>query len=172
MKKFSLFLFTLVGSLAFMSMEAQNYSAPNNPSMSSSRIEWISNFGNAQQQASQTGKPILIFFTGSNWCTWCIKLEREVLNTSEFAQAVGDKFIFVKADFPDYTEEALAASPYRSIMQRYHVEAFPTLVIINPNGQLLFNMSYEAGGPRNYVQKLLQKLNSSRPSNQNNYYYR
>jgi thioredoxin-related protein len=163
MKKqlFSL-LFSACATLAAVPLLAQKDASPAYPSSPyTGSIKWNNNFADAQQQARATGKPLFIFFTGSGWCSWCIKLEDQVLNRDEFIKMVSDRFIFVKADFPDYTEDAIMSSPYRPVMERYGVESFPTIVVTDSNGKQLFTTGYLAGGPINYANKLLNKLNES-----------
>lgn len=66
----------------------------------SQRIHWLDHYDTATSQARQTSQPILILFTGTNWCPACIKLEKQVLSNSRFAQALADRLIFLKQSFP------------------------------------------------------------------------
>lgn len=135
---------------------------PNQVQSLSRQLNWLRNYEEAVAQSQATGKPIVILFTGTSWCPACMKLEREVLTKPEFAQAVGNRFIFVKAEFPDYAEEAIMRSPYYSLIKSHGIEAFPTMVIVNANGQRLYTVNYQAGGPGVYINELLQKLDGSR----------
>jgi thiol:disulfide interchange protein len=134
----------------------------------SSSLNWSRSYQDAVAQAQSTSKPIVILFTGINWCPACMKLEREVLTRPEFAQAVGNRFVFLKAEFPDYVEEAMANSPYRPLLDRYGVDSFPTMVVVNASGQRLYTVNYQAGGPEAYIRELMQKLNNASNSNFNN----
>jgi thiol-disulfide isomerase/thioredoxin len=140
------------------SYEAGNYTnvAPSN------KINWMKSYSDAVAMSQSSSKPIVILFTGTGWCPACMKLEREVLSNPEFAQAVGQKFVFLKAEFPDYNESAVMASPYKPLVDRYGINAFPTIVVINANGQQLYTVNYREGGPQMYAQELLQKLNQAR----------
>jgi cytochrome oxidase Cu insertion factor (SCO1/SenC/PrrC family) len=88
-----------------------------------------------------------------------MKLERQVLQRPEFAQAVGQFFIFLKAEFPVYSESAIASSPYKALLDRYNVNNFPTMIVVNADGQQLYTVNYREGGPQAYIQDLLQNLN-------------
>jgi thioredoxin-related protein len=134
--------------------------APMTPQAPVASIDWRTSIPDVADRALASSKPILIFFTGTGWCTWCTKLEQEVFHQPEFAQMVGNRFIFMKADFPDYSDEALARSPYKGIMDRYRVDSFPTVVVVDKNGNHLFSMSYMPGGARNFANQLLQRLNA------------
>lgn len=132
------------------------------PTVSSNQINWLRTYSEAVALSQSTSKPIAILFTGTGWCPACMKLERAVLNHPEFAQAVAQKFVFLKAEFPDYSESAVMASPYKPLLDRYGVNAFPTIIVVNANGQMLFTVNYREGGPQIYAQELLQKLNQGR----------
>ena len=65
-----------------------------------SQLRWHNNYQEALDLAKRTSRPVVLFFTGSDWCGWCNKLEKEVLDTADFQQNAGDKMIFVKLDYP------------------------------------------------------------------------
>lgn len=124
-------------------------------------LPWATKHAEVMEKAQKENKPVILFFTGTGWCTWCVKLEREVLDMPEFANALNNQFLFLKADFPNPSEPAIASSQYKPLMDRYHVDGFPTLVVVNAKGDELFTMGYEAGGPQKYAEKLLMKLRMS-----------
>src|SRR5690606_3247028 len=64
------------------------------------QIRWYTNYNEAAAAAKNANKPLLLFFTGSDWCGWCKKMHQEVFASADFAQAVGNDFIFVEIDFP------------------------------------------------------------------------
>lgn len=140
--------------------QARNYPASSMgyQSAPSSNIQWLRNYSEAVSLSQSTSKPIAILFTGTAWCPACMKLERAVLTHPEFIQRVANRFVFLKAEFPDYSESAVNASPYKSLLDRYGVTAFPTIVVVNANGQQLFTVNYREGGPHVYAQELLNKL--------------
>jgi thiol:disulfide interchange protein len=142
---------------------------PNQAPSPSNQINWLRSYSDAVALSQSTSKPIVILFTGTGWCPACMKLERQVITRPEFAQAVGQKFVFLKAEFPDYSEGSVMASPYKPLLDRYGVDAFPTIVVINANGQLLYTVNYREGGPQMYAQELLQKLNQAGNANTMNY---
>lgn len=82
--------------ILFLIVSALTYQVP----IRAENIHWLTNFDEAVNQSRNTSKPVLILFTGSDWCTWCTRLEKEVFSTNEFAQAASDSFIFLKLDFP------------------------------------------------------------------------
>jgi len=128
----------------------------------SGRIKWLTNFDEGTQLASKTSKPLILFFTGSDWCTWCIKLEDEVLSTPEFADAVADKFIFVKLDFPLNRQLPQDVSSKNKRLQKlFGVNGFPTLVLLDPQQNQIGTAGYRPGGGKQYASFLLKLLDDN-----------
>lgn len=151
---FATCLFSSKLVFAQMGMPSPGYYDQN----SMEKIHWINNYRDAVSLSQSTSKPIAILFTGTNWCPACMKLERTVLRHPEFERALSQRFVFLKAEFPDYSESAVAASPYKTLLDRYGVNQFPTIVVVNSNGQMLFTVNYRDGGPQTYIQEMLQKI--------------
>lgn len=108
-------------------------------------VEWMTDLDAAKAKAVAENKPLLIDFTGSDWCTWCIKLKQEVLSTPEFEQFVAGKFIPVEIDVPQDAskvggEEQLNKN--RQICENYGVEGFPTVMVVTPDGQVAGGIGY------------------------------
>jgi thiol:disulfide interchange protein len=160
----------LMAQSTYSSNPSGGYSSNNgsNTSVPSSQINWQRSYSEAVALSQSSSKPIVILFTGTGWCPACMKLEREVLTRPEFAQAVGQKFVFLKAEFPDYTESSVMASPFKPLIDRYGINAFPTLVVVNANGQQLYTVNYLDGGPQVYAQELLRNLNQAGSQNSMN----
>lgn len=118
-------------------------------------ISWYHEYPLALQVAKRTGKPIFIFFTGSNWCTWCQKLQKEVLDTREFAEAMGDQFIFLELDFPrNKPQDPKIAEQNKKLQELWGVKGFPEIIIIDKSEKKLGNLGYKAGGPAPFAQAL------------------
>lgn len=124
-------------------------------------IHWFKTYDAAAAAAEAGQKPIFILFTGTNWCPACQKLERDVISKPEFARAVGDKFVFLKAEFASHSGDGFFSSPFYELSQNYQVQYFPTLIVVNPKGKQLFSIDYQAGGPEFYAGELLKKLGNS-----------
>lgn len=150
--------------------QQSNYSYSQQNNNYSAQINWLNNYEQAVAQSKATSKPILILFTGTTWCPACIKLEKDVLNHPEFVQAIGSRFVFLKAEFGDASMGGTQASPFKPLLDRYQINAFPTMLVINPNGQPLYSVPYQTGGAQAYVQKFMQNAKSQSMQNQNNRY--
>jgi protein disulfide-isomerase len=121
----------------------------------SGSVTWTTNYQDAVAQSKQNSQPIVLFFTGSDWCGWCKKLDAEALDTPDFAQATNGKFIFVKVDFPMKSKlDPQTAQQNNMLKQKYEIKGYPTLVIIDGNEKILATTGYEAGGGKKYANHL------------------
>lgn len=100
--------------------------------------DWMTDLQEAQQLAVQQQKPILINFTGSDWCSYCKLLEREVLQTSDFMAFARDKFILVEIDVPRKSAKLTAdqIKKNKETAIKFGISGFPTIMVISPEGQI------------------------------------
>jgi protein disulfide-isomerase len=115
-------------------------------------VNWLTDYDAALRQARDEGKAVLIDFTGSDWCGWCIKLKAEVFNKPEFAAFANANLVLLEVDFP--RRKAMSGAQRtanQKLSARYGVDSFPTIFIVNSEGRTLAQMGYQAGGPVNYV---------------------
>lgn len=118
---------------------------------------WTTDFEAAKGQAAQDGKDLLVDFTGSDWCGWCIKLKEEVFDHQAFAAAAPRDFVLVELDFPREKpqSDALKAAN-RALNQRYEVSGYPTILLLDAAGRAYARTGYRKGGPEAYVQHLAE----------------
>jgi len=117
---------------------------------------WTSDFTAAKAQASKEGKDLLIDFTGSDWCGWCIKLNKEVFVHDAFKEGVKDKFVLVELDFPrDKTKiDAATLEQNKELGKTYGVRGYPTILLTDNQGRPYAKTGYRRGGPEAYVTHL------------------
>ncbi len=73
-----------------------------------------------------------MFFTGSDWCGWCKKIENEIFADPEFARAAGDRFVFVDLDFPiNKPQSADLSQQNAQLKQRFGITGFPTIILLD-----------------------------------------
>jgi thioredoxin-related protein len=117
------------------------------------QVKWHTDFAAAMAQAQKENKRVLIDFTGSDWCHWCIRMEKETLSTRPFKEYADAHLILFKADFPN--SRALPEAERQqneALTQRYRVEGFPCFVVIDPQGRELDRRAgYVRGGPQNFI---------------------
>ena len=122
---------------------------------------WSAEIEKAVDRAKQEKLPLLLNFTGSDWCKFCIQLEKEVFSKDEFASGVDGKFVLVTLDFPNdksnLTEEQIKANEAWS--QKLGISGFPTIVLWEPVAEKPFGfLGYEQGGPEPFVEALDERL--------------
>lgn len=120
---------------------------------------WLNDYKKAQQEAKSTNKVILLNFTGSDWCGWCIKFDRDVLSKPQFRDYARDNLVLVELDFPRAkAQNAELRKQNRELAQQYEVAGFPTIIVVNSDGRKLWEFDgYFPGGPEAFVEQL-QKL--------------
>ena len=109
---------------------------------------WLTNIKEAQQKAKAENKLVLLDFTGSDWCGWCIKLQREVFSKPEFRDYANKNLVLVEVDFPKLKQiSAAVRQQNEQLAQKYQIEGFPTLVVLNGDGKPLGALMYDAAIP-------------------------
>jgi thioredoxin-related protein len=116
---------------------------------------WLTDLQKAQSEAKAGHKLVLINFTGSDWCPWCIRLDREVFSKPEFAQFAKDNLVLLTADFPRAKplSNEVRKQNYE-LAQRYSIEGFPTIVVLNSEGKQVGLLGYVPGGPNAFIEEL------------------
>ncbi|RME93663.1 MAG: thioredoxin family protein [Verrucomicrobia bacterium] len=127
-------------------------------SVSAGELKWLTSMDEALAKAKKENKLVLMDFTGSDWCFFCIKLEKEVFSTREFQEYAAKNLVLLKLDFPRKKKlPAEQEKANRALMEKYKVRGFPTLVILSPEGKELDRkVGYGGGGPDSLI-KLLDK---------------
>ena len=121
--------------------------------------EWLTDFNKAKQEAAEKKLPILADFSGSDWCGWCIKLDKEVFSQKEFKAFAKDHVVLFLADFP--REKELAAdvkAQNEQLRKAYGVEGFPTVLLLDAGGKVIARTGYRKGGAGAYVDHLKDLL--------------
>lgn len=121
---------------------------------------WSTDLAKAQAQARAEGKAVLINFTGSDWCGWCMKLRKDVFLKPDFAAYAQTNLVLVEIDFPKRkTLPPEVQKANQRLEQQFQVQGFPTLVLLDRNGTRLSNVNYANGGTRTFlaeVEKILR----------------
>lgn len=143
MKKFMLMLaMCALGSLVF-----------------AGELTWHTDMEKAKEVARKENKVILVNFTGSDWCGWCIRLDKEVFSQDSFAKYAEDNLVLLKLDFP--RNVSLSAAQERANFQlknKYRISGFPTILLVDENENVLLRTGYKRGGPESYVSHLQERI--------------
>lgn len=100
--------------------------------------EWMTDLEAAKAKAAAENKAVLVDFTGSDWCGWCIRLRKQVLDTPAFEQYAKDKFVFMEVDVPrnpKFDKELRARN--EKLCDQYGVDGFPTILVLTPQGDVV-----------------------------------
>ena len=121
-----------------------------------SELVWRNDFVGALMQARMQGRLVLLDFTGSDWCGWCIKFDRDVLSTDRFASYAKTKLMLVKVDFPRHTSQSDELKRANdALAKHFRVDGFPCFVLVDGDGRELGRQSgYLNGGPDAFIGKL------------------
>ncbi|HAE37739.1 MAG TPA: hypothetical protein DCG57_03760 [Candidatus Riflebacteria bacterium] len=113
------------------------------------------NFEAAKKLAKEKGHPIMMVFSGSDWCGWCKRFDAEVRTQPAFQNYAKDNMETFVADFPRQTQlPADQAQQNESLMKQYGVTGFPTVLIVDADGKVIKKTGYIEGGAENYVNHL------------------
>jgi thioredoxin-related protein len=110
----------------------------------------------ALNQARSENKMVLLDFTGSDWCGWCKKFDKDVLSTDKFASYAKSKLVLVTLDFPSHKEQDAALKhANQELKKRFGVNGFPTFVLLDSAGRELGRQTgYLRGGPDAFIAEL------------------
>ncbi len=150
MKKILITVLLVVGSLTVQAQE----------------LTWETNLKKASEVSMKTKKPLLLFFTGSDWCGWCIRLQNEVLKKPEFAAWAKENVVLVELDFPRRTPQIPEIQQQNMELQQiFQVQGYPTVWFALPStvdGKMnlakLGSTGYVAGGPSKWLETANQIL--------------
>ena len=123
---------------------------------------WIDNFEQAQKEAEAFKQPIFAFFTGSDWCGWCVRLKKEALDSKEFEKFAADNLILFEADFPRAKKISDKVKKQNDeLASKYGVRGYPTVFLLDAEGKQLGRTGYKAGGAEAYVKHLKEMLETA-----------
>ena len=131
-------------------------------------LEWHTDLNKAIEISIESEKPLFMFFTGSDWCGWCIRLQKEVFFKPDFVKWAKENLVLVELDFPrrKKLEESLKQQN-ENLRQMFAVRGYPTGWFVVPeieenkvNFKRLGSQGYVAGGSKNWIDganKILSK---------------
>jgi protein disulfide-isomerase len=123
---------------------------------------WIDNFEQAQKEAEAFKQPIFAFFTGSDWCGWCVRLKKEALDTKAFEKFAADNLILFEADFPRTKKISdKVKKQFGDLASKYKGRGYPTVFLLDAEGKQLGRTGYKEGGAGAYVNHLKELLKTA-----------
>ncbi|MFI4861493.1 MAG: thioredoxin family protein [Phycisphaerales bacterium JB063] len=116
---------------------------------------WHNNYEESLALAEENQQDVLLDFTGSDWCGWCIRLNEEVFSHDEFKTYAGENFVLVELDYParkELPEDIVAQNEV--LKEQFGIEGFPTIILADAQGRPYAQTGYQQGGPEAYVAHL------------------
>jgi len=124
---------------------------------------WFLNIDSAKVEAQKSNKPIMIVFSGSDWCKPCMKLKSEILESETFLNFAKDSLVLVAADFPrlktNKQNEAQVKHNEKLASKFNNDGSFPKVAIINADEKILGTLGYKAISPREYINLINSIIN-------------
>lgn len=119
-------------------------------------VKWSPTYFDALQSAKRDHRSLFIYFTGSNWCSWCQKFDEQVLSDPKFLTLVDSSFSFYRADFPQGDMSNLPQhEDNQNLLHRFGVDGFPTVIVLDSSERVLGRFHFEDIGPEEFAKKLL-----------------
>ena len=113
---------------------------------------WLTSVEQAREVAKKEKKPILVDFTGSDWCGWCKKLEAEVFGTAAFKKWATEHVVLLKLDFPRRIAQDETTKKQNADMKAtFGIKGYPTIVFMDAEGKELGRSGYLPGGPEKWT---------------------
>jgi protein disulfide-isomerase len=120
---------------------------------------WHHSLDEGISESLATGKPMLVNFTGSDWCTWCVKLKKDVFETATFGEWAKDKVVLVSLDYPKRsTQPASTQQRNQEIAKQYRVESYPTNLFLDAGGNLIGKGPGYIDNPQGWIEQADQVL--------------
>jgi protein disulfide-isomerase len=125
-------------------------------------LTWLTDLDAAKAKGVKENKPLLVDFTGSDWCPPCIQLHKVVFESAEFA-AVASKYVLVELDYPRKTPQAPELKAKNAeLSKKFGISGFPTVLLIDAKSGDVFGKTVGFGGQtaKEYLDKLASFKNT------------
>lgn len=119
---------------------------------------WLTDYDAALNQAAAENKPLLLEFTGSDWCPPCKMLTASVFEKTDFEDFAKANVVLVKFDFPKRKEQDEALKTANQAMaQKFQIEGFPTIILVSSSGEeLARKVGYDGDTPASMIDWIKQ----------------
>ncbi len=115
---------------------------------------WETDFEKASANAKASNRYMLLNFSGSDWCGWCIKLDDEVFSKKDFKNYAKENLVCVLVDSPRSGLRKKLEKQNNALKTKYNITGFPSVLILDPSGEKIFKTGYKKGGPEKYIEQL------------------
>ena len=166
MKKNRLILAVLfLGAAAIQNVEAsgskkemlqQSKTAPAGETVTAAGMTWFTDLNSALAEAKKTKRPIFLLGTGSDWCGFCMRLEKNVLQDKTFQKYAESRLVLLYADSPSKKEQSPeVAANAQALLKKFKIEGFPTVILLSSEGKELGRKAgYDGSNAKKYIEML------------------
>ncbi len=146
----ALFTLTACGYVSDSMAESGNDNASE---AGEAKVDWLTDYEKAVEKSREEGRPILMNFTGSDWCPPCIQMKNDVLTKDEFLEYAEENLVLLELDFPRQTpQDPEIERQNQQLAQKFEIGGFPTFVVVDDEGEeLRRTVGYMRGGPGQFV---------------------
>lgn len=128
-------------------------------------VKWQEDYDKAMKIAKKQNKPLLIFFTGSDWCGPCKMLVEDFFESKKFEKLAKENFVIYEADFPRNRDLVTAKQRKNNyyLSRMYDVYSYPTIVVIDENGKELgrkksYNMMRDSSYHFRFLRDIIKNI--------------
>ena len=124
------------------------------------RTGWTEDFATALARSKTSGRPVLVYFTGSDWCPYCVRLDKEVLDQPVFMQWAKEHLILLELDFPhDTPQSPKLKAQNEELAAEFQIEGYPSLYIMDGRTTKVRQLvGFEGKSPEAVVRSLTRML--------------
>ena len=156
----SIVLLLVLGVAADCKMRRSAKSSPTQATSSPAQSGWLTDYKQAQQQAKANGKLLLLNFTGSDWCGFCILMDREIFSQPRFKEYADKNLVLMEVDFPRRKSQSDAVKMQNGeLAEKYQIEGYPTIIVLNSDGKKVGEFGYRPGELEAFMAELKKLRN-------------
>lgn len=124
---------------------------------------WEDSYEKGLQQAKTEKKIALVDFTGSDWCSWCMKLDKEVFSQAKFKEYAKQNLVLIEVDFPQIKPlPRPKQKKHDELAKQYEITGYPSVIVLDADGKKLGKLGYMPGGPEAFI-AAIEKLKGATP---------
>jgi protein disulfide-isomerase len=140
---------------------------------------WSMDLDAVMKQAKELKMPVLLLFTGSDWCHWCTKLDTDILDKEVWKDFAKENLMLGYLDFPQDESKVPEAfrARNRALSEKYDVEGYPTLILVDAEGNVIAHIEvpddrkpesliFWIRQPLRFVPSVFEQLTATMPEEQ------